>query len=175
MTPRSCLLPVLFPLLLALAPVPARGHEYWLTPSQWRASPGDTVAIGARSGEGFHGKQVRLAPDRVVRLMLRAARELDLAPVARGGDTTWARFAPGDRGGVLFAYESDFASLTLDAARFERYLVEEGLDAPRAARLARRDTLPGRERYRRCAKLWLAGDDARRATVHGGHGRADHQ
>src|SRR5262249_51983151 len=35
---------------------------------------------------------------------------------------------------------------------------------PLAARKAAATSAPGRERYRRCAKAWLAGSDARRAT-----------
>lgn len=155
----------LLSVLLAVAADPAGAHEYWLAPSTYRAGAGDTVAIGALAGEGFVGERKRFTPGRAVRWMVRAGRELDLKPVARGGDTTWARFALGDRGGLLFAYESDFATITLDAAVFERYLADEGLDGPLAARRARADTLPGRERYRRSAKSWIAGTDARRATA----------
>ena len=164
MSPRSTVLATLLPVLLAAAAGPARAHEYWLAPSAYRAGAGDTVTIGALAGEGFVGERKRFSPGRAVRLLVRAGRELDLKAVARGGDTTWARFAPGDRGGLLFGYESDFATITLDAAAFERYLADEGLDGPLAARRARADTGPGRERYRRCAKSWLAGADARRVT-----------
>lgn len=164
MTPRPRTPVALLLALIAIVPASAGAHEYWLAPSTFRAGPGDTVAIGALAGEGFVGERKRFAPARAVRWRVRAGRELDLTPVATGGDTTWARFAPGDRGGMAFAYESDFAVITLDAATFDRYLASEGLDGPLAARRARADTLPGRERYRRCAKAWLAGDDARRAT-----------
>jgi len=164
MTPRSLIFIALPLALLALAPGPARAHEYWLAPSSFSAGPGDTVTVGALAGEGFVGERKRFNPQRTIRWMVRAGRELDLTPVGTGGDTTWARFAPADRGGMLFVYESDFASITLAAATFDRYLASEGLDGPLAARRARADTLPGRERYRRCAKSWLAGTDARRAT-----------
>jgi uncharacterized protein DUF4198 len=162
MSPRSTVFAAFLPVLLAAAP--AHAHEYWLAPSAYRAQAGDTVTIGALAGEGFVGERKRFSAGRAVRWRVRAGRELDLKPVAREGDTTWARFAPGDRGGVLFGYESDFATITLDAAAFERYLADEGLDGPLAARRARADTVPGRERYRRSAKSWLAGADARRVT-----------
>ena len=164
MIPRSRLLP--FPLLasLVLAAGPVTAHEYWLAPSTFRAGAGDTVLVGALAGEGFVGERKPFSSGRALRLLVRAGRELDLRPVARSGDTTWARFAPGDRGGLLFGYESGFATITLDAATFERYLADEGLDGPLAARRARGDAGPGRERYRRSAKSWLAGTDAERAT-----------
>ena len=164
MIPRSRVLPLLLlaNLVLAAGPVPA--HEYWLAPSTFRAGAGDTVLIGALAGEGFVGERKPYSERRALRWVVRAARELDLEPVARCGDTTWARFAPADRGGLLFGYESDFAAITLDAATFERYLADEGLDRPLAARRARGDAGPGRERYRRSAKSWLGGTDAGRAT-----------
>ncbi len=164
MTPRSLIRSALVMALLAMAPAPARAHEYWLAPSTFSAGPGDTVSIGALAGEGFVGERKRFTPQRTIRWIVRAGRDLDLTPVASGGDTTWARFAPADRGGMLFGYQSEFATITLDAATFDRYLAGEGLEGPLAARRARADTLPGRERYRRCAKAWIAGTDARRAT-----------
>jgi len=164
MIPRTRVLPFLLLANLVLAADPVPAHEYWLAPSTFRAGAGDTVLIGALAGEGFVGERKPFSSGRALRLLVRAGRELDLRPVARGGDTTWARFAPADRGGLLFGYESDFATITLDAATFERYLADEGLDGPLAARRARGDGGPGRERYRRSAKSWLAGTDAERAT-----------
>ena len=142
---------------------PSRAHEYWLAPSSFRTAPSDTIALGALAGEGFAGERKPFAPGRVIRWRVRAGRELDLMPASTPGDTVWVRFAPGDGGGLLFGYESNFASLTLDGASFDRYLEEEGLDGPRQARRARGDAGPGRERYRRCAKSYLAGNDSLRA------------
>jgi hypothetical protein len=164
MVHRSLVLAAHLLALLALAAGPARAHEYWLAPSAYRAAPGDTVSIGALAGEGFVGERKLFSHGHAGRWLVRAGRELDLKSAARGGDTTWARFAPADRGGLLFGYESNFASITLDAATFERYLADEGLVGPLAARRASGEAGPGRERYRRCAKSWLAGADTRRAT-----------
>jgi uncharacterized protein DUF4198 len=150
--------------LALLAAGPARAHEYWLEPAVWRAGAGETVSFGALAGVGFVGERKLYLPERVLRLTARAARELDLTQVATPGDSTWARFATADAGGLLLAYESDFASITLDPPAFERYLADEGLDGPLAARRQRHDSGPGHERYRRCAKAWLSGSDATRAT-----------
>lgn len=142
---------------------PAQAHEYWLAPSTFRTGLRDTIALGALAGEGFVGERKAFAAGRVIRWRVRAARELDLMPASTPGDTLWVRFAPGDGSGLLFGYESNFASLTLDGARFDRYLEEEGLEGPRQVRRARGDAGPGRERYRRCAKTYLAGIDSLRA------------
>jgi uncharacterized GH25 family protein len=76
----------------------------------------------------------------------------------------WARLAPTDQGGTLFGYQSTFVPIEIAAGEFDAYLKDEGLDGPLAARRKAKATNPGRERYRRCAKAWLAGDDATRAT-----------
>ncbi len=164
MTARFAIPGAILSALVVLTARPAPAHEYWLEPSAFGAAAGDTIAIGALAGEGFTGERKLYSPDRAVRFVARARRELDLEPVARGGDSLWARFAPADGGGVLFAYESNFASITIDAETFDRYLAEEGLDGPLAERRRRGEAGQGRERYRRCAKAWVAGTDAARAT-----------
>src|SRR5262245_28541626 len=122
-TPRiSCALWVAFGLLVA---PDARAHEYWLSPSVWRVGAGQTVSFGALAGVGFVGERKLYSPERVVRLVARAARELDLTPVAAAGDSVWARFAAADAGGLLLAYESNFAAITLEGPQFERYLEDE--------------------------------------------------
>ena len=154
-------------LLAAILPVPpATAHEYWLAPSRYHASPNQGVDLSALAGTGFRGERKPYAAPHCVRLVVRAGRLLDLSRVARDGEYTWAHFAPSDEGGALFAFESDFTPITLPASAFEAYLAKEGLDAPLAAR--RRDgaaASPGRERFRRCAKAWLTGGDAQRATM----------
>jgi uncharacterized GH25 family protein len=64
----------------------------------------------------------------------------------------------------MLAFESGFTPIELPGAQFNAYLAEEGLDGPIAAR-RQSGSDPGRERYRRCAKSWLAGQDAARATA----------
>lgn len=142
----------------------AAAHEYWLAPSPASAAPGTRVELGALAGTGFRGERKPFAAAHCRRLVVRTSRTLDLAAVARDGDYAWARFAPSDAGGSLFAFESDFTPITLPAPQFDAYLASEGLDAPLAARRAGA-AVAGRERYRRCAKAWLAGGDAARATA----------
>ncbi len=64
----------------------------------------------------------------------------------------------------MLAFESGFTPIELPPAQFEKYLADEGLDGPLAARRRVGRLVPGRERYRRCAKAWLAGNDLGRAT-----------
>ena len=158
--------PLLLPLVLfltATAP-PAAAHEYWLSLDRWIAPAGQGVALSAFSGMGFQGERKPYAPDRVVRFLARTGILLDLRGTAARGETTWTRFAPSDDGGTMFAYQSDFVPITLPAAEFDAYLAVDGLDAPLASRRAGNVRIDGRERYRRCAKAWLAGNEPGRAT-----------
>jgi hypothetical protein len=149
----------LLPATVALA------HQYWLAPSHYRGMAERVVEIGAGAGTGFRGERKPWSPPLCVRFIARATRTLDLTRAASPGAIVWARFVPSDAGGAMLAYESTFTPIELPASKFDAYLEEEGLLAPLAARARGGVPKPGRERYRRCAKSWLAGNDPARATV----------
>jgi hypothetical protein len=145
----------------------AQAHEFWLAARPPNAAAGDTVEVQAFVGTGFRGELKPYATPRTIHLQLRTVRTIDLTPGARNGDLAFAHFITPDAGGALVAYESNFAFIELAAPLFDRYLKNEGLDeaasARRAAGAAKPDAAsPGRERYARCAKVWIAGTDAKR-------------
>jgi uncharacterized GH25 family protein len=143
---------------LAFAAGTASGHEYWLSPSRYQAAAGDKVSIGALVGTGFRGDPRPYAAPRSVRFVVAAARTVDLTPAALNGEIPWATFVMPDDQGAVVAYQSNFADIELPAAEFDAYLELEGLDGPRAARAKQGAAAgPGRERYARCPKLWIAG------------------
>jgi len=150
-------------MLLAAFASPARAHEFWLSPSSYRPAAGDEVSISMLVGTGFRGEVKPYAVPRSVRFVLRGRRESDLRGLAANGDPVSARFHAGDGDGQLVAYESNFTSIELPAAEFDRYLALEGLSGPVAAR--RCATKPGRERYARCSKTWIGAGHAERATA----------
>jgi len=151
--------------ILLLGPAaPAFAHEFWLAPSRYVASRGEAVEIRVHVGDGFHGPIQSYATNRAVRFELRAARSFGLDSLVRNHAPIWARFAPSDSGGAMLAWESGFTRNELPAARFETYLKDDGLDSALAQRRAEGADGPGVERYRRCAKTWLAGTTESRAT-----------
>jgi uncharacterized GH25 family protein len=166
---RACSLPLKLSLLAltlaALGPVRAEAHQYWLAPSRYDPARGEAITLGAIAGTGFRGEKKPWSPDRTVRLVARTSRVIDLSPAATFGEESWLRFAPADDGGTMLAFESGFTPIELPAAAFDAYLADEGLAVPLAARRAARSSAPGRERYRRCAKAWLAGSDGARASA----------
>ena len=149
--------------LLTLVPHGATAHEFWLAPSRYEAVKGATVELSAVAGTGFRGEKKPWSPDHAVRYVLRGAKAIDLTRAASPGELVWTRFVPADDGGALVAFESDYLPIELPAALFDHYLKAEGLDGPLSARKG--VATPGRERYRRCAKTWLAGSDGSRATI----------
>ena len=165
---RAFALCAVFAMVLAacLAAAPDAGaHEYWLSPSRYRAATGDTLAVSAWVGTGFRGELRPYSPVRTVRLILRTRREIDVRAGALNGDPTFARLVAPDDGGALVAFESSYTPIELPAPEFDAYLTLEGLDGPRAARANLGAAAgPGRERYRRCPKTWIAGSDLARAT-----------
>jgi len=154
--------------VLALAALvcaaPAGAHEFWLAPARYRVAAGDTLAVGAEVGTGFRGEAKPYAATRVQTLVALGAKRVDLSQVGMNGDFVFARWIAADGGGQLVGYQSDFATIQLPASDFDAYLKLEGLDEPLAARAALGPRAgPGRERYARCPKTWIAGTDAKRA------------
>ena len=147
---------------VTLVPFRALAHEFWLSPTLYAIAPGQATAVTARTGEAFCGPAKTWARERSVRFLVRTSRLINLTDVAFAGDGPWVKFGPTDKGGAMLAFESTFTPIQLPGAKFNSYLAEEGLTGPLAVRGASGE--PGRERYRRCAKTWLSGDDAKRAT-----------
>ncbi len=143
--------------MLWLAPLPAHAHEQWFSPNDFRLQRDRPVSLTVRVGEGMCGEALPFQPERAVRFLAGAKRVFDLTPVAAAGDTVWARFAPSDDDGTMLGWESNFVNHQMKRAAFESYLVDEGLTGPSQSRRAGRDTTDGRERYRRCTKIWLTG------------------
>jgi uncharacterized GH25 family protein len=151
--------------LTVAAGVPeSAAHEYWLSPSAYAARAGQVVELGARVGTGFRGDARRFSAERCVRFVGRTDRSIDLSPAARDGDLVWVRVPLADARGFVAGYESNFVAHEMAPAEFDAYLAEEGLDGPLAARRGAGTAGPGRERYRRCARTWVAGGAWRRAA-----------
>ena len=136
-------------LVLLLAAGSTSAHEFWLQPGSFAASPGDVVRTQFRVGQGWPGEVYAPDPDRVLRFgWIDAQGERSMS----GAGT----MRTGDEGAAWAVYRSNGAALTLEAAVFESYLREEGLESVIDARRLRDESdRPGREIYSRCAKSLL--------------------
>lgn len=142
-------------LVSLLVGAPAAAHDLWLEPSTFHPAPNSLVSVSVLVGQGFAGDTVPRDPERIEQFVLAASG--GVAPVVglRGADPA-GTVRVGERGGATLLYRGAPQPITLDAAKFESYLREEGLEHVVQARAALgKSSVPGRERYGRCAKALL--------------------
>lgn len=166
-----------FPHLLAAAAaalcstLPASAHDFWIRPTTWAPAPGDLVGLHLAVG---HAGEVELLPrqeSRLVRFVARppaegeegaeATDELPApVPVVGADGRAPAGYLRVERTGLhVLGYESDAKAIELEAARFDGYLREEGLEHIVEERTQRGEReLPGKEAYSRAAKCLLRAD-----------------
>src|SRR5262245_24748521 len=143
--------------LLAAA---ALAHDFWIEPAKHRVAKGDTVALPLRVGDDYPGEPV---PRDELRIEKFAVLGPDGEAVVKGeegkdpaGSVTLAK-----DGIYAVVYRSKRRSIELAAAKFEKYLRDEGLDHIVKLREERKESdKPGHEVYSRCAKALIRCGDA---------------
>ncbi len=142
-------------LTLCLLVAPASAHDFWIEPSAYQAPVGTTVTIRFRVGEHFRGGPLARDPRRIIAFTHFAP---DTEAGVRGVDgMDPAGFVRLEQPGLhLIAYHSTSSFVELEAAEFEEYVREEGLDRviEERARRGEREAA-GRERFGRCVKSLL--------------------
>lgn len=149
--------------VIALATTTAIGHDLFMRPDAFFVAPGSPVPVKMFSGT-FSESENAIKRDRI----------LDLSMVTPGGRTAldpslWTERDPQttlavptqDGGTYLLAAALKPRPLSLDGAKFNAYLKEEGLDHVLAARKAQgRLQEPSQERYQKFVKaLVQVGDN----------------
>jgi len=139
----------------ALAAPVAWAHDFWIEPLTFEPPLDVRFAVALYVGEGLVGEPVARKPSRIERFVLEGSRATKIG--GRKGAHP-AGFARAREAGLhIVAYESDFAAIELEAAKFEAYLRAEGLERIVALRAERGESdRPGRELYARCAKALVA-------------------
>lgn len=150
--------------VLALA-LPLAAHDFWIEPATFRPAQDVRVAIELRVGEKFAGDAVPRRAEKIESFTSWHAGTS--APVAGIEDHTPAGIFRASAPGLTWiAYRSRTTPIELEAAKFEAYLREEGLDHVVDARARRGETgRPGKELYSRCAKSLLVVQGAPGADV----------
>lgn len=141
--------------LLLLGAGGARAHDFWIEPSTFAPAVGEEVSLGLRVGEGFQGDPVPRNPKRIVRFQA-VGPTSSIAVAGEAGAEPAGKLRPPHAGTWIVAYRSNHAYVELEAAKFEDYLHEEGLEGVLAER-QRRGEQGGksRELYSRHAKALL--------------------
>ncbi|MGQ0614614.1 MAG: DUF4198 domain-containing protein [Planctomycetaceae bacterium] len=142
--------------LLLLCAAPVLGHEFWIEASTYRPAPGEAVACRLFVGDGFPGEAYARNPAHIESFFLLADGRRRAVPGRDGADPAGRLHAPATAGTAVIVYRSRRSRVELPAGEFERYLVEEGLEAIVRQRKERGESgEPGREVFSRCAKTLL--------------------
>ena len=135
---------------VALTPL-AAAHDLWIEPSSFRPAVGERVAVSLRVGANLAGEPMPRIPPLIDRFTLGSAVVAGRSGAHPAGSAVVA--TPGPQ---WIAYQSKAYPLTLDARKFETYLIEEGLERVIGERKRKgQSAAPGRERFYRCAKALL--------------------
>ncbi len=134
---------------------PLLAHDFWIEPSSFRPEVDSTVGVRLMIGQGFQGEPLPRNPALITKFVM----------VSGGGETEIAGRPADDPAGMvriaapglqIVGYRSRNSSVALEAAKFESYLREEGLEAIVAERARRGDSQKeSRELFSRCAKALL--------------------
>lgn len=153
----SALAALALPLWIVLS-TPLSAHDFWIELSSFRPAVGSTVGVRLMVGQGFQGEPVPRNPALILKFVL--VSDGGEAPIAgRAADDPAGTVAVSAPGLQVLGYRSSDSFVALEAAKFEDYLRDEGLERIVEERARRGESAkPSRELFSRCAKaLLLAG------------------
>ncbi|MBI4819375.1 MAG: DUF4198 domain-containing protein [Deltaproteobacteria bacterium] len=134
---------------------PALSHDFWIEPSSFRPQKGDEVTASLLVGQHLMGEPVPRISEFIDRFDLKGAG-VAVALTGERGEDPAGRVRISEVGPQWISYQSLPYPVTLDAAKFESYLREEGLEHVIEARAkSGQSAALGRERFYRCAKALL--------------------
>lgn len=127
-------------------------HEFWILPSTFRANVGETVDVRLLVGDGFPGEARPRDPTRLEKFVVVGPSGESPITGEDGADPA-GTVTFKDAGTHVLGYRSTSTRIALEAAKFEAYLKEEGLDHVIKARAADgTSTKEGTELFSRAAK-----------------------
>ena len=152
---------------LLLLPSLASAHDFWIEPSNFRPASGEIVTAALRVGQKVHGDPLPRIPMLIDRFVLKGTQgEIPLSGIPGADPAGSVRIA--EEGDAWIGYQSHPYPVTLEAAKFEEYLRDEGLEGIVTERAKKgQSAAPGRERFYRCAKALLAAPGGKPSTKAG--------
>ncbi len=141
----------------------ARAHDFWIEPSTFRPSTGQLITASLRVGQEFIGDPVPRNTQFIDSFTFRqASGEKEVVGMENRDPAGYLRVdSPGL---TVIGYRSKANPLSLDAAKFEQFLKQEGLERISAIRAQRHETAkPDRENFYRFAKAVLRNGDGKGA------------
>jgi len=130
-------------------------HNFWIEPSTFTPAPGQRLSVRLRVGQELKGDPVPRDPALMRRFV--AAGPSGEAPVPGVDNTEPAGFESFPAPGLYtIVYDGGRSSVELEAAKFEEYLQQEGLETISARRARQGKSAAGaKEVFSRCAKALL--------------------
>ena len=140
------------PLLWVLWAPALLAHNFWIEPSTFTPALGQRLSVRLRVGQELKGDPVPRDPTLMKRFL--AAGPAGDSPVPGVDNTEPAGFESFAAPGLYtVVYDSGRSSVELDAAKFEEYLKQEGLEKVSARRARQGKSAAGaKEVFSRCAK-----------------------
>jgi uncharacterized GH25 family protein len=136
-------------------------HDFWIQPSNFHPAVGSVVKLRLFVGPHFEGEPLPRIPQLLSRFVLVSDSGQQDVP-GRAGMEPAGVVRIESPGLQIAAYRSLDSPITIEPAKFEDYLKEEGLEKVAKIRAQKGETQkPARELFSRCAKALLeAGDGA---------------
>jgi uncharacterized GH25 family protein len=146
----------------AVLSIPLAAHDFWIEPSTFEPPMDSVVRVGLRVGPGFDADPVA-RDSQAIEAFFVAGPNGRQDVIGREGFNPAGLFRVSAPGTLVVGYRSKPAPLKLDAAAFEKYLKEEGLERIIDARArSGRSAADGVEVFSRSVKsLLLAGGGSR--------------
>ena len=133
----------------------AHAHDFWIEPSTFRPAVGQLVSTTLRVGQEFVGDPIPRSGELIDTFTVReGGKEKEVVGFENRDPAGYVRVE--QPGLSIIGYRSKPYPLELDAAKFEEFLKNEGLERISAIRAQRHETAkPDHERFYRFAKSVL--------------------
>ncbi len=141
-------------LLILILVLPSLAHEFWLEPQQYIFSRTDEINIRFRAGEAFTGDNWKGNRDKVSELKLYYADIVDdLSDALTDDEGDSLQFSIHEEGTAMVTFNNINSFIEQEAATFNSYLLEDGLQSAIDYRNQHNETDSiGREFYQRSVK-----------------------
>jgi len=144
----------------------ASAHDFWIVSSTFRPAVGDRVTASLQVGQKLNGEPLPRIPPLIERFFLKGDGGVERPFVGRPGADPAGISLIGEGGLHWIGYQSNPYPVALEAAKFEDYLRDEGLETIIESRKKNgQSAAPGRERFYRCAKALLDTPSAAPSTL----------
>lgn len=132
-------------------------HEFWLMPSKFRVKARELMTLTFYVGEDFMGEIWGKRIERTLRVTdFVGKKQTDLTALAIQSDSNDIKLSFDKEGTHVVAMRSKNSFIALEAAKFNDYLKDDGIENIYALREKKGDLdKPSRELYSRCAKTLI--------------------